>query len=730
METIGGQASDVHDRSMSAGYRTTAALNRWHAPSRRVVLCACALVAMVTAGVVGAIDNLDLQIERIEGAGWIAKGVVLQVDLPQRTGVHATIGQLSLTTLSQTIRNVRIDCPDLELTDALIACRRATIVASAPAFGQQSVFANLSYRRDSGALDVDLQNVRLASGTARIRATLRDAGWKLQADLNQIGAEGLLKLAQSLHLPLPEWSATGSISGNLQATGTDTPASANLDLQVTTLTANNASGSVATDKLSLSIKATAQRATDRWRWRGAIESSAGQAYAEPIFLDFGTHSIAVRAQGEYRDDRQLTLQAFDVEHRQVLSASGTGRIDFAAAQPVRDLDLTVRSLQFPGAYASYLQPLLLDTNFKALTTSGRIEGRVLLNEGLPQRFDMKFDRVSCDDHKRTIVMNDLSGEWRWLNEGAVAQLGDDQPEGSMPRSQLNWAGGVMLNLDLGPGELTFATRGRQFRLLEPARLPLLDGAIELESFRVRNAGAPSVAFMVDATIQPISMQRLSKAFGWPEFGGSIGGAISKLRMRDGVITLGATLQAQVFNGEVAISDLRLEQPFGKWPRLTANIGVNHLDLEPMTSAFSFGRITGRLSGTINGLQLFNWQPIAFDADLHTPPGDKSPHRISQRAVENIGSIGGGGAGITQALSGGFLRFFEDFNYDRLGISCRLENEICRMDGVAPAPHGGYYLVKGKGLPRIDVIGGAQRVDWPRLVQQLIAVTESGGPVVQ
>lgn len=300
----------------------------------------------------------------------------------------------------------------------------------------------------------------------------------------------------------------------------------------------------------------------------------------------------------------------------------------------------------------------------------------------------------------------------------------------MPRSQLNWAGGVMLNLDLGPGELTFATRGRQFRLLEPARLPLLDGAIELESFRVRNAGAPSVAFMVDATIQPISMQRLSKAFGWPEFGGSIGGAISKLRMRDGVITLGATLQAQVFDGEVAISDLRLEQPFGKWPRLTANIGVNHLDLEPMTSAFSFGRITGRLSGTINGLQLFNWQPMAFDADLHTPPGDKSPHRISQRAVENIGSIGGGGAGITQALSGGFLRFFEDFNYDRLGISCRLENEICRMNGVAPAPHGGYYLVKGKGLPRIDVIGGAQRVDWPRLVQQLIAVTESGGPVVQ
>jgi hypothetical protein len=128
--------------------------------------------------------------------------------------------------------------------------------------------------------------------------------------------------------------------------------------------------------------------------------------------------------------------------------------------------------------------------------------------------------------------------------------------------------------------------------------------------------------------------------------------------------------------------------------------------------------------------MFNWQPVAFDASLHTPLDDKSPHRISQRAVENIGSIGGGGAGITQALSSGLLRFFDDFKYDRLGISCRLENEICLMNGVAPAPKGGYYLVKGEGVPRIDVIGGAQRVDWPRLVQQLIAVTESSGPVVR
>ncbi len=152
----------------------------------------------------------------------------------------------------------------------------------------------------------------------------------------------------------------------------------------------------------------------------------------------------------------------------------------------------------------------------------------------------------------------------------------------------------------------------------------------------------------------------------------------------------------MFDGDVTISDLRLQDPFGKWPRFSSNVALDNLDLELMTGAFSFGRITGRLSGRVDGLRLFNWAPVAFDAQLYTPPGDRSKHRISQRAVENIGSIGGGGAGVAAALSSGFMRFFDDFNYERLGLSCRLENDVCAMDGVAPAPNGGYYLVKGQG----------------------------------
>lgn len=127
----------------------------------------------------------------------------------------------------------------------------------------------------------------------------------------------------------------------------------------------------------------------------------------------------------------------------------------------------------------------------------------------------------------------------------------------------------------------------------------------------------------------------------------------------------------------------------------------------------------------------NWQPVAMDMHFYTPSDDKSQHRISQRAVENLASVGGGGAGAV--LSTGFLQFFEVFAYDRIGLRCVLANGACAMSGAGAARSDsgapGYYIVKGRGLPRIDVVGFRDTVSWSGLVQQLAAITRSGSPTV-
>lgn len=714
----------LKDRS-TAGTR---ALFRW----KSVAAVTTATIAVI--GAVMAIDDVALSIDTVNGDGWSAHGVVVSFELPQqRTSAQARVARLRVAALSQELRDVRIDCPQVDLSGATIACKGARIIASWPGLGEQSLTANVAYGRRDGSLDIALDGLKLAQGTASVQGSLRNGGWSGKAQVRRAPVELLMKLVSDLRvLPIPALSGSGLVTLSATARGAGANLrDADIDITLTDVTANNESGSLASDKLSVRLQGSMRRSGSDLQFSVAMQSQGGQAYAQPIFLDFSAHALAGSAQGELRGGRELSIERFSVHHAGITQASGQALIDLDHEQPVRSLQLDLAKLEFPGAYASYLQPLLLDTNFKSMQTAGSIAGLVVIEQGAPLSIDLQLHDLSFDDGARNFALAGLQGHWHWRAEEVTRDEDDGgaPAAGPAPQSSLRWREGALFGLDLGESELQFSTHGRQFRLLQPARIPLLDGAIDLESFRVRNAGTPKVAFMVDATLQPISAQRLCRSFGWPEFGGRLGGVISKLRMREGVITLGTTLRAQVFDGVVTIKDLRLEQPFGTWPRFYSSIALDDLDLEILTGAFSFGRITGRLSGAIDGLQLFNWTPVAFDARLYTPASDRSKHRISQRAVENIGSIGGGGSGVAAALSSGFMRFFDDFNYDRLGLSCRLENEVCVMDGVAPAPTGGYYLVKGKGLPRIDVIGSARRVDWPRLVRQLIAVTESEGPVV-
>jgi hypothetical protein len=146
-----------------------------------------------------------------------------------------------------------------------------------------------------------------------------------------------------------------------------------------------------------------------------------------------------------------------------------------------------------------------------------------------------------------------------------------------------------------------------------------------------------------------------------------------------------------------------------------------LDLEQITRTFSFGHIEGGLEGQINGLHLLSWEPVAFQAQFNSPKNDQLPHRISQRAVDNLTSIGNGMGG---SLQNTFLGIFKEFRYNRIQLQAALNGDIAELGGI-DHPDGGYYLVKGAGLPRIDVIARNRRVAWKTLVERLKNIRVEG-----
>jgi hypothetical protein len=265
--------------------------------------------------------------------------------------------------------------------------------------------------------------------------------------------------------------------------------------------------------------------------------------------------------------------------------------------------------------------------------------------------------------------------------------------------------------------LDFAASNRDFRLLQPARLPFFDGALRINTLAVERIGQPDMAGVFDAVIEPISVGPIARALDWPEFSGQLAGKIPGLTYKDHLLTLQGNLDATVFDGRVVASNLRVRDPLGAWPRMYADITARNLDLDLITRTFEFGSITGRIDVDMNSLETFNWSPVAFDLKIATPRGDHSRHRISQRAVQNISNIGGGGGGVTAALQSGALRFFDEFGYGRIGLSCVLRNDVCRMAGLGRSD-GGFVIIKGGGLPGISIVGNNERVDWPVLMRQV------------
>ena len=110
-----------------------------------------------------------------------------------------------------------------------------------------------------------------------------------------------------------------------------------------------------------------------------------------------------------------------------------------------------------------------------------------------------------------------------------------------------------------------------------------------------------------------------------------------------------------------------------------------------------------------------------------------PQRISQRAVQDIGSVGD--RSFVSSLQGKTIALFSDFGYRRIGIGCRLENEICTMSGLPDSAGAqganAFTIIEGSGLPRLDVIGYNRAVDWKTLVDRLIAASKGEvAPVIK
>ena len=622
----------------------------------------CIRLLLLSASFTACSAQFSLNVADIAAPDFSARGIALV--LPENGSADLRIAELQVR--QRSLRNVHIRCASFALSTASMNCQGGSL-AQLP-----GVTVELDYR--------------FGSGDWQISAALRNASGKAFAAF----------LPEAVPLP-----TQGELNGTLRISGGASGLAAlAADVRLSDVGFSDASGLHAAEKMRGSVKFAATRKAARWAWRGDIAWQSGELFWQPLYLR-GGHRLT--ASGSL-DGASLKIE------QATLDLPEAGRVQLAALWDMKRGALTEctahgENLALEKLFADYAKPFLDKGALAESHLYGHADVDWQYRNGATQALRLVLREAGIADAERRFALLGVNSDIDWQVDA--------------PRSaNIAFAGGALLGVPLGSGQWQVEMRGMEFGVVQGV-LPVLDGKLELHDFRLqRKEGAWCWQFA--AALGEISMEQFSQAAGWPKMLGTLAGSIPLVSYDGDEINVDGALLFDVFDGTVAATRLKLVDPFGRAPRLSGSLSMRELDLDLLTRTFSFGNMQGRIDVDVNDLELQGWQPARFDAHLSSSAGNY-PRKISQTAVQNISALGG--AGAAAAIQRSYLRFFENFGYERIGWSCVLRNGVCAMGGVDEGSGGAYAIVKGGGIPAITVMGYNRSVSWGELITRLKRVTQ-------
>lgn len=433
----------------------------------------------------------------------------------------------------------------------------------------------------------------------------------------------------------------------------------------------------------------------------------GELLLGPIYAKLPDHSVQLGLRASVKDGA-FELSRLRVNDPDALQLEGA--LAFDAKSELKSLRLDHLDASFPLAYERYGQAWLSALGLRDMRIKGELSGSLDLRADGPRSFEFNTDGLDLADADGHMAIDDLKGGLDW------------SAQGERPLTSLSWRSLQFYRITNGAVQSRWQSSAGTLSLQQPLLVPVLKGQLRIGALDWRPAAVKGERLSTSLVVTGVDMAAFSQAMGWPAFPGTLGGAIPSLRWVDDHFELDGGLSASLFGGFVDITQLSVQNPFGASPVLNGDIALKQLDLAAITSVFDFGSITGRLDGSINDLRLVNWNPVAFQASLLAGSGG----RISQRAVNNLTSVGGGG--IAGGIQGAVLKLFKTFGYKQIGLNCTLQGTVCKMSGLEAAGDG-YTIVEGSGLPRLQVIGHQTQVDWSTLVRRLREAVNGAAPEI-
>ncbi len=656
-----------------------------------------AALALLVIPAAGRARTFELHADFLQSPLALVKGLHVQLSVPDPAAaglLRIDADTLDAPDYGYSFRNVHWECPLTRDRQGGWRCEgdvrsgNANPMRLALAIAPATTTARLSDGRSA----LGLQRNAATPDATRLVFTQVPVAW-LNAFSATLWASGHLQkgsLVGHLDIHVPARGAV-SVQGPLQLHGValDTP-----------------DGLLATDALDADVKFGFSKLAEQRKIGVDMTLHGGDLLAGGLFATLPKTPVMAHLGASRSGDGDWILQALRLDDGAALTANGSAR--YSPALGLRAMDLQLHSSDLGVARGRYLTGWLGPAGLADVQMRGGVQIDLAMDANGWRDAHARLVDVDAVDGKQRFALHSIQGDLRWTASSQTAT------------SVVSWNSAALFGIALGPARIGLNSHSRKLQLAGAAVVPLLGGSLRLDTFDLTaSTGATGMRLVIGLTLQKLQVAQLAKVLGWPAFDGTLDGTLPAARYENEILSFDGGLGAQVFGGTLQIARLAMERPFGADPSLNADVTIKGFDLKALTSVFGFGEITGRLDGRITALRLLDWSPIAFDAEMHSDDAAPDRRRISQRAITDLSNVGGGG--LVGGMQSQALRLFQDFGYARLGLACKLANNICQMDGVGSAGTG-YTIVEGSGLPHISVIGFQRQVDWPTLVARLQAAS--------
>lgn len=267
--------------------------------------------------------------------------------------------------------------------------------------------------------------------------------------------------------------------------------------------------------------------------------------------------------------------------------------------------------------------------------------------------------------------------------------------------------------------VSMGLRGNTLFFPHQIKLPIWDGTVIVEGARIREPFRKTREVMLGLRLENLNFSKATELFFPLSLPGSLAADFSEVRVSEEALKTRGALTVHVFGGQIEIDNIHGRVPFSRFREISMDVRLSNIDLEKASASFKFGQMGGLIQGQIRDLTFSFGQPERFELEIRSVKKRGTKQYVNADAVNNL-SILSTGTGFS--FKRGALQFLKYFRYAKLGIYCKLQNDVFTLRGTIHK-NGVEYLIKRGLVGGIDVINQnpENRIRWKQMLRRLKAV---------